>query len=58
MKLKGKVYPLADWTRELGKQVGFSYVDTAQFPMQTRFGKGMSDEVAVEPVIIFKKESK
>lgn len=58
VKLKKKVYPLAEWTRELGKAVGFTYIDTAQFPMQTRFGKGMSDEVAVEPVIIFKKEKK
>jgi hypothetical protein len=55
VKLKNKTYPLADWTRELGVEVGFEYVDTDKFPMMVRFGKGMSDEVAFEPVIVFKK---
>lgn len=55
VKLKGKTYPLDQWTVECGVSVGFEHVDTAQFPMQSRFGKGMEKEVAVEPVIIFKK---
>ena len=58
VKLKKKTYPLVEWTIELGKAVGFNYLETAQFPMMARFGKGMGDEVAFEPVIIFKKEKK
>lgn len=55
VKLKNKVYPLASWTVQMGEAVGFKHIDTANFPMMARFGKGMADEVAVEPVIVFKK---
>lgn len=58
VKVKNKTYPLADWTRELGVACGFEYVTTEKFPMMTRFGKGMADEVAFEPVIVFKKGAK
>lgn len=55
VKVKGTLYPLADWTRECGQQVGFKYVRTDEFPMSRRVGKGMSDDVATEPVIVFEK---
>jgi hypothetical protein len=56
VKLKKKVYPLVEWTIELGKRVGFEYLRTEKFPMMTRFGAHMADEVATEPVIVFRKQ--
>jgi hypothetical protein len=55
VKIGVTAYPLANWTRECGQQVGFSYLRTDEFPIQRRVGKGMSDEVATEPVIVFVK---
>lgn len=55
VKIGKTTYPLDDWTRECGQQVGFTYVRTDEFPMSRRVGTGNSDEVAVEPVIIFEK---
>lgn len=55
VKVKGTTYPLADWTRECGQQIGFKYLRTDEFPMQRRVGKGMLDEIATEPVIVFEK---
>jgi hypothetical protein len=55
VKIGSTVYPLADWTRECGQQVGFTYVRTDEFPMSRRVGKGNSEEVATEPVIVFEK---
>jgi hypothetical protein len=53
--VKGKKYPLAQWTIECGQEVGFTYVETQSFPMMTRFGANMAEGVATEPVIVFKK---
>jgi hypothetical protein len=55
VKIGSTTYPLANWTRECGQQVGFKYIRTDEFPMHRRVGKGMSDEVATEPVIVFEK---
>jgi hypothetical protein len=54
--VKGKKYPLAQWTIECGQEVGFTYIETQSFPMMTRFGANMAEGVATEPVIVFKKE--
>jgi hypothetical protein len=53
--IKSKTYPLADWTIEAGKQAGFDFVRRDEFPMTRRFGAGMKDEVATEPVLVFRK---
>lgn len=55
VKLRNKTYPLADWTRNAGMAVGFDYVRTDAFELTTRFGAGQDDEVATEPVIVFRK---
>ena len=55
VKIGSTVYPLDEWTRECGQQVGFRYIRTDEFPMTRRVGKGMSEEIAVEPVIVFEK---
>jgi hypothetical protein len=55
VKLKKQTYPLVEWCKESGVNAGFEYVRTEQFPMMTRFGANMADEVATEPVLIFKK---
>lgn len=53
--LRGENYPLVDWTLLAGKMAGFEYVRTDEFALARRIGKGHSDEVATEPVIIFRK---
>lgn len=55
VKIGNTTYPLANWTRECGQQVGFRYLRTDEFPMHRRVGKGMSDEIATEPVIVFER---
>jgi hypothetical protein len=53
--LKGKLYPLAQWTRDCAQQVGFSYIRTDEFPLHHRVGANMEDDVATEPVIVLEK---
>ena len=50
-------HPLGEWTVECGKRAGFTHEDTLEFPMSRRFGSNQKDEVAVEPVFIFRKPS-
>jgi hypothetical protein len=53
--LKGTTYPLVAWTRDAAVAAGFDYLRTDEFPMQRRFGTGQDEEVAVEPVLVFRK---
>jgi hypothetical protein len=55
VKLKSKTYPLAQWTRDCAQEVGFRYLRTDEFPMHRRVGKGQSDEIATEPVIVLER---
>lgn len=55
VKVKGETYPLDVWTRESAQAVGFIYQRTEAFKLAARFGAGMDDDVAVEPVIILQK---
>ena len=55
VKLKGKVYPLVDWTIDAGLTVGFEHIGTEHFGLSKRMGAGQSGVVATEPVLIFKK---
>lgn len=54
--IKDQKYALDEWTKEDAQKVGFTYVRTEQFPMQSRFGAHQDEEVAIEPVLVFKKE--
>jgi hypothetical protein len=55
--LDGRTYSLAGWAIEAGKAAGFEYLRTDEFPIakQKRFGAGQDDEIAIEPVIVFRK---
>jgi uncharacterized protein YacL (UPF0231 family) len=55
VKIKSKTYPLVEWTIEAGKQAGFEFIRKEEFPLTRRFGAGMDDEVATEPVLVFRK---
>jgi hypothetical protein len=55
VNIKNRKYPLEAWTVEDGKAIGFEYVRTERFELTRRFGAGMADEVASEPVIVFMK---
>jgi hypothetical protein len=55
VKLRNHLYPLERWTVEDGQATGFEYVTTDRFMLTSRIGAGMPDEIASEPVIIFKK---
>jgi hypothetical protein len=55
VKIRSKTYPLRQWAIEAGKAAGFEYVRTDSFKLTRRFGAGMTDEVATEPVIVFRK---
>jgi hypothetical protein len=55
VKLRGKTWPLVEWTKEAATESGFAYVDTEHFGLTKRFGADMSEEVATEPVLIFRK---
>lgn len=52
---KGTTYPLAEWTVGAAQAAGFAHEDTMEFPLGVRFGVGVSDEVATEPVLLFRK---
>jgi hypothetical protein len=53
--IKGKPFPLVTWTVAMADKVGFRYVRTDEFAMQKRFGAGHDDDVAIEPVLVFRK---
>jgi hypothetical protein len=55
VKIGSKTYPLVDWTKQAAARAGFKYVRTEVFPLTRRFGAGTSDEVSVEPVLVFRK---
>ena len=55
VKIKSKTYPLAEWTIDAGKAAGFEFVRRDEFPLTRRFGAGMDDEVATEPVLVFRR---
>lgn len=55
VKVKGATYPLDAWTRESAQEIGFKYLRTEAFKLAARFGAGMDEDVAVEPVIILQK---
>jgi len=57
VKIKSKTYPLVEWTVEAGKEVGFEFIEREEFPLTRRFGADVGDEVAIEPVLIFRKHS-
>ncbi len=54
--IKNKRYPLADWTIDAGRAVGFEFVRRDDFPLTRRFGAGQDDEIATEPVLIFRHD--
>jgi len=53
--LRGKTYPLVEWTKGAALTAGFQFVTTEEFSLSRRFGAGQEEEVATEPVLIFKK---
>jgi hypothetical protein len=53
--LKGKLYPLAEWTRDCAEHIGFTYIRTDEFPLHHRVGANMAEEIATEPVIVLEK---
>ena len=55
VKLRNKIYPLERWATETGQAVGFEHVTTDYYALTRRFGAGQADEVAREPVIVFRK---
>lgn len=48
-------HPLGDWTMDAAKRCGLDHVATLEFPMARRFGSNQKEEVATEPVFIFRK---
>lgn len=48
-------HPLAQWTKDAAQLAGFVSESTLEFPMARRFGSNQKDEVAVEPVLVFRK---
>jgi hypothetical protein len=57
VKLRGKVYSLERWAVDAGISVGFEHVEIKHYRLTNRFGAGMDDEVATEPVLVFRKPS-
>jgi hypothetical protein len=55
VKIGSKTYPLVEWTRQAAARAGLAYERTLEFPLTRRFGAGMADEVATEPVLVFSK---
>ena len=55
VNVKNKTVPLDEWTKDIAQDIGFEYIETRQFTMSSRFGANQEDEVAFEPVLIFKK---
>lgn len=51
----GERHPLGNWTCSAAREVGFELVERLDFPMTRRFGAHQKDEVASEPVYIFRK---
>lgn len=55
VNIGSKTVPLADWTVEDAREVGFEFVERLQFPMTRRLGANMDEGVASEPVFVFKR---
>jgi hypothetical protein len=51
----GQSYPLEEWTIEAAQLAGFVHIRTDKFDMSRRFGANMDEEVASEPVFVFRK---
>lgn len=56
VQIRGKKYPIHDWCVEDAVQIGFKHEETLQFDMSNRYGANLEDEVASEPVFIFRKK--
>ncbi len=48
-------HPLGEWTVDCAKRAGLTLETTLEFPMGKRFGSNQKDEIATEPVFIFRK---
>jgi hypothetical protein len=53
--VKSELVPLSKWIVEDAIAVGFEFIERRDFEMTRRFGANQKDEVAVEPVFIFRK---
>ncbi len=49
-------HPLGEWTVDCAKRVGLTLETTLEFPMGKRFGSNQKDEIATEPVFVFRKK--
>lgn len=54
--IDGSRHPLGKWTIDAAEEVGFRLVDKLSFPMTRRFGAHQNEEVAEEPVYVFRKD--
>lgn len=52
--IEQETYPLVEWTIEKGRDAGFQYIETEEFPIGRVPGQGVSSE-RFEPVIILRK---
>ena len=55
LKTNKGVIKLVDYTIQKAEEVGFTYMRTDTLDLQHRLGKNMEEEVAVEPILVFKK---
>lgn len=55
VKINNENVPLVEYCIEAAEKVGFKYIKRDKFRMTKRFGANMADEIAVEPVLVFKK---
>jgi len=53
VKIKGKTYPLGQWTVEAGKAAGFNFIEEEKFELSRVMGS--KEKEAYEPVFIFQK---
>ena len=54
VKIKDVVYPLAQWTIDCAKEVGFIHIDNEKYPM-SRMGANLEDKPKFEPAPVFMK---
>jgi tRNA1(Val) A37 N6-methylase TrmN6 len=54
VKIKDVLYPLAQWTIDCAKEVGFIHVDNEKYPM-SRLGANLEDKPKYEPAPVFMK---
>lgn len=55
VSISGKIVPLVEYCITAAEKAGFKYIKREEFRMGKRYGANMSDEIAVEPVLVFKK---